>query len=375
MRPTVAVIDLDALMYNYNQVKGIVGKDVAVAPVVKADAYGHGAVNAAARLERAGADRFIVAFIEEGLELRDAGIKAPILLIGPIFPDDSDYIIRRDLTPVVFNMEQIDALDRSAKESGRCVKVHIKVDTGMGRLGIPPEDLAGFVKDISVRRNIIIEGIMTHFAEVDAGDMEFAIRQLKVFKEALEELRIKRIKGINKIDPPIVHAANSSAIICFNESHFNMVRPGLMLYGSYPAGNTKNIYLRPVMSLVSKVAQVRQIPKGRSIGYGKSFITKRDSLIATIPIGYADGYSRRLSNRGHVIIRGKTFPIIGNVCMDMTMVDVTDHHGVCVGDEAVLIGKQGDQAIRAEDLAEVVGTIPYEILSCIGKRVPRVYIG
>lgn len=369
MRSNVAEIDLDALTHNYNQVKGIVGRDVAVAPVVKADAYGHGAVMVSTRLERAGADMFAVAFIEEGIELREAGIKAPILLIGATLPDDSEYIMRWNLTPVVFNIEQIDALDISAKRSDRRVKVHIKVDTGMGRLGLPPEDLPRFVKEILERKNIIIEGIMTHFAEADIEDMEFAIRQLKIFKEALDKLKL------NRFDPPIVHAANSAAIICLNEAHFNMVRPGLMLYGSYPSDKAGDISLKRVMSLRSKVVQVKRTPAGRSIGYGRSFTTKRDSLIATVPIGYADGYSRRLSNRGRVIIKGKIAPIVGNVCMDMTLVDVTDHQKVCVGDEVVLIGRQGDEAVTVEDLARLTGTIPYEILSCIGKRVPRAYKG
>lgn len=366
---TCAEIDLDALIYNYNQVKRIVGRDVAIAPVVKADGYGHGAVKVAKRLERAGAKMFIVAFIEEGIELREAGVKTPILLIGATLSDDSEYICQWNLTPVVFNIEQIDALDRSAERLNRSIRVHIKVDTGMGRLGLLPEDLVGFIKGILRRKNIVIEGIMTHFAEVDIKDMEFALRQLKLFKEALGELRL------NKFDVPIVHAANSAAIIYLNESYFNMVRPGLMLYGSYSTGRTKDVCLKPVMSLRSKVVQVKRISEGMSIGYGGSFITKRDSLIATIPIGYADGYSRSLSNKGYVLIGEKIAPVIGNVCMDMTMADVTAHYGVCVGDEVVLIGRQGNEVIGAEDLARFSGTIPYEVLSCIGKRVPRVYRG
>lgn len=366
---TFAEIDLDALTYNYNQVKRIVGRDVAIAPVVKADGYGHGAVKVAKRLEGAGANMFIVAFIEEGIELREAGIKTPILLIGTTLPDDSECIGQWKLTSVVFNIGQIDALDRSAERLNRSLRIHIKVDTGMGRLGLPPEDLVGFIKGILRRKNIIIEGIMTHFAEVDIEDMEFVLRQLKVFKEALGELRL------NKFDVPIVHAANSAAIIYFNESHFNMVRPGLMLYGSDPTGKTREVPLKPVMSLRSKVVQVKRISEGMSIGYGRSFMTKRDSLIATIPVGYADGYSWGLSNKGYVLIGGKIAPVVGNICMDMTMVDVTDHHGVCVGDEVVLIGRQGNEVIRAEDLARISGTIPYEVLSCIGKRVPRVYRG
>ncbi len=369
MRPTIAEIDLDALSYNYNQLKWIVGKDVAAAPVIKADAYGHGAVRVATRLEKEGADMFIVAFIEEGIELREAGIKTPILIAGAFLPEDAGHIIRWNLTPVVFTISQVDALASSAKRFDRRIKVHIKVDTGMGRLGLAPEDLADFAGEIIRRKNIAIEGIMTHFAQADIEDSEFAIRQLNVFNGVLEELRR------NGINPPVIHAANSAAIIRLKKSHFNMVRPGLMLYGVFPIDKKWDISLKPVMLLRSKVVQIKRIPEGSSVGYGKSFIARRESLIATIPIGYADGYSRRLSNSGNVIIRGKKASVAGNVCMDMTMVDVTDHHGVCVGDEVVLIGRQGDELIAAEDLARLTGTIPYEILSCIGKRVPRVYRG
>lgn len=369
MRPTIAEVDLDALSYNYNQLKGIVGKDVAAAPVIKADAYGHGAVRVSARLEKEGADMFIVAFVEEGIELREAGIRTPILITGAFLPEDSGHIIRWNLTPIVFTTSQVDALDISAKRFDRRIKVHIKVDTGMGRLGLAPEDLAGFAGEIIGRKNIAIEGIMTHFAQADIEDDEFAIRQLSIFNGVLEELRRKGF------DPPVIHSANSAAVICLKKSHFNMVRPGLMLYGIFPIDRKWDISLKPVMMLKSKVVQVKRIPEGSSVGYGKSFISRRESLIATIPIGYADGYSRRLSNSGNVIIRGKKAPVAGNVCMDMTMVDVTDHQRVCVGDEVILIGRQGDELIAAEDLARLTGTIPYEILSCIGKRVPRVYRG
>ncbi|MEK7280113.1 MAG: alanine racemase [Nitrospirota bacterium] len=369
MRPTIAEIDLDALSHNYNQLKGIVGKDVSVAPVIKADAYGHGAVRVSTRLEKEGTDMFIVAFVEEGIELREAGIKTPILIAGAFLPEDSGQIIKWNLTPMVFTICQIDALDSSAKRFDRRIKVHIKVDTGMGRLGLVPEDLAGFAGEITKRKNMAIEGIMTHFAQADIEDNEFAIRQLNVFNGVLEELRR------NGYNPPVIHSANSAAIICLKESHFNMVRPGLMLYGVFPIDKTWDIGLKPVMSLRSKVVQVKRIPEGCSIGYGKSFITRRETQIATVPIAYAVSYSRRLSNSGNVIIRGKKAPVVGNVCMDMTMVDVTDHRGVCVGDEVILMGRQGDELIAAEDLARLTGTIPYEVLSCIGKRVPRVYRG
>ncbi len=366
-RPTEARIDLGALSHNFREVTGRTpGRKVLA--VVKAQAYGHGAVPIARHLLGLGADMLGVALVEEGRELREAGVRAPILLMGAFFPDQAEAIIEWDLTPAVFTHDMADALVRAARQRGRTVEVHVKIDTGMGRIGVAPEAAAGFIETLRQHRELRVRGLMTHFADADLRDKGFAAVQMGRFTALMRELDARGAAV------PLCHAANSAAVLDYGGAHFSMVRPGLMLYGYNPleAGGPA-IDLKPVLSLVTRIAYLKRTPAGTPISYGRTFITSRESLIATLPIGYADGFSRGLSNRGEALVRGRRAPVAGRVCMDMTMVDVTDVPAVREGDEVVLIGAMGGERITAADIAAKTGTISYEVLCGISSRVPRVY--
>jgi len=364
-RPTRAEIDLHALTHNYGEVTRRVGGRKVLA-VVKAQAYGHGAVSVARHLAGLGASMFGVALVEEGRELRDAGITAPILVMGPVFPEQAAELVRVDLTPVVYTLPVTQALSEAAGKAGRTVPVHVKVDTGMGRIGVSPEEAVQFIDTISKLPGIVVEGMMTHFADADLRDKKFAAAQLDRFEALIGSLDAKGITV------PLRHAANSAAVLEYDRALLTMVRPGLMLYGYNPLESGAVADVRPVLSLVTRIAYVKKVPAGVPISYGRTFVTKRESLIATIPIGYADGYSRSLSNRGEAIVGEKRVPVAGRVCMDMIMLDVTDVPGVAAGDEAVLIGSRGKERITADDIAAKTGTIAYEVLCGISGRVPRV---
>ncbi len=371
-RPTVAEIDLSALSANLRLIRKRIGPGREILAVVKADAYGHGAVAVSKRLREEGVERLGVATVEEGAELREAGITAPILLLGGVFPEDLEGAVAYDLTPVVYRSEILEPLSRVARHTGRRVPVHVKVDTGMGRVGVPAERAATFIRQVVATEGIVLEGLMTHFAEADLADKSFASRQLALFESLIRDLRKMGIAV------PRCHVANSAAILDFPSAFFNCVRPGLLLYGCFPSppegrrGGDPEV--QGVLSLKTRILYIKEVPTGTPISYGRTFITRRPSRIATLPIGYADGYSRALSNRGEVLIRGKRVPVVGRVCMDLTMVDVTDALEAGSSDEAVLIGRQGEARIAAEEVAERAGTIPYEILCGIGRRVRRVYV-
>jgi len=367
-RPTKAYIDLDALEHNMRLARDkVLGRKVLA--VVKADGYGHGAVECARRLVKAGAEMLGVAMVEEAVELRRAGIKAHILLLGGIFDYQADEVVEPGLTPVVFTMSQAQALSASAVVREMELPVHFKIDTGMGRLGLQPEEAAGFIREVASLPGIVPEGIMTHLADVSMMDMSFTERQVDIFKKLVRKL------FDDGIDFPLVHCAGSAAVLSYEPALFNMVRPGIMLYGCDPAGGSgPAIGLKPVMSLKTRILHLKRVSENLPISYGRTYYTNRPSLIATLPIGYADGVKRGLSNKGHALIGGKRCPIVGTVCMDMIMVDVTEVDDVRVGDEAVLIGSQGDETITAEEIAGHLDTISYEVLCDIGKRVPRVYL-
>ncbi len=369
-RPTWAEIDLDALAYNYQLIRTHVGPDVKILAAVKANAYGHGAVECARRLASAGADWFGVALPEEEIELRNAGIDNPILCLGGFWPGQEEACLRERLTPVVYRLEMIESLNRMAAEAGVVADVHVKIDTGMRRLGIPFADVPQFCKAIKKFSHIRVDGLMTHLASADDPEQaDFTERQLEKFAAAL---RIFREEGFA---PTYIHAANSAATFA-HSSVGNMVRPGGSLYGFKRDVFPPNIAappLRPVMSLHSRIMLLKTVPAGARLGYGGTFETTRESLIATVPIGYNDGYSRALSNRGQVIVRGQFAPVSGRVSMDLTLLDVTDVDGVTVNDQVTLLGRQGENAISAEDLAALAGTISYEITCGISDRVPRVY--
>jgi len=371
-RPTWAEIDLDALAHNFQVIRKTVGPDVKVLAAVKANAYGHGAVECGRRLEREGVDWFGVALPEEGIELRAAGITKPILCLAGFWDGQQAACLQHELTPVVYSLETIALLDRAAGERNVVADVHVKVDTGMGRLGVRSDDLRDFTEGLASFKNIRVDGLMTHLASADDEQQEsFTDEQLKHFQQAI---RLFHERGLR---PAHVHAANSAALFSFSESRGNMVRPGGTLYGFtrdvLPA-NVEAPALRPVMSIHTRVMLLKSVPRGQKLGYGSTFETSRDSLIATLPIGYDDGYRRALSNRAQVIVRGRFAPVVGRVSMDLTLIDVTDVPDVAEDDQVTLLGNKGDVAITAEDLAGYSETISYEITCGISSRVPRKYL-
>lgn len=363
-RPTWAEINLENLSYNFYQIKKLLSPSTKVMVTVKADAYGHGLIPVSRKLVSCGVDFLGVASIDEGIALRKAGIKLPILVMGLVLKKDLSPIFSYGLTTTVCDEDLASALNNKARALGRRVNVHIKVDTGMGRIGVPPQDAGELVKNIQKMKNLRIEGLFTHFAFADMN-REFTLYQLDLFDKL-----INRLKNTG-IHIPLIHAANSIGLIDYRKSHFNMVRPGLVIYGLHPKENMK-INFKPVLGLKTKIVFVKKVPKGSGISYGHDYITKRKTTIVTLPIGYGDGYPRNLSNRSPVLIAGKRFKVSGRVCMDQVMVDVGPLP-VKVGDEAVLIGTQKKGKITTEELANLSGTIPYEIVCGLGSRIPRVY--
>lgn len=366
-RPTVAEIDLRALAFNYRQIRRRVPKGTGILAVVKADAYGHGALPVSLKLEEMGVDYLGVAIPEEGVALRKGGVKTPILIFGGIFQDDADEVIRYGLTPVVFDIESLKHLSKAARKRRKKATAHIKVDTGMGRLGVPFELFPAFLKDLKKYPDVEIEGLLSHFSMTD-GEEDYTASQWRRYQEALDQAGAMGISG------RYLHMASSATLTAFPSYSGNLVRPGIMLYGAYPsAAFQRMISLKPVLTLKTRIHFLKRVPEGERIGYGGTFMTRRESLIATLPIGYADGYNTRLSNRGEVLIGGRRAPVTGKVCMDLIMVDVTEIPGVSNGDEVILIGRQGKERITAEEVAAKIGSIPYEVLCLIGRRVPRIY--
>src|SRR6266404_4764461 len=371
-RPTWAEIDLDALANNLRVIRAEVGSEVSVMAAVKADAYGHGAVPCARRLEAEGVDWFGVAMPEEGIELRQAGIGKPILCLGGFWAGQESACLQQRLTPVVYRLDMIESLDRAARSVGVIADVHVKIDTGMGRLGVQFDQVPEFCAALKSFPNLRVEGLMTHFAAADDHDREdFTKEQLKRFQQVVS---LFRERGFN---PSLIHAANSAATFAFPESRDDLVRPGGALYGFVRDVFPNDIAappLRPVMSLHSRIMLLKKVGKGENLGYGCTFETARDSLIATIPIGYDDGYCRALSSRGRVIVCESFAPVVGRVSMDLTLVDVTNVPGVKLNDRVTLIGRAGDLSITAEEIAETIGTISYEVTCGISTRVPRLYV-
>ncbi len=365
-RPTWAEIDLGAIEYNYRQVRKLVGKNVKLMIVVKANAYGHGTVEVSSVLEKLGVDYLGVATTDEAVRIRDHGIKTPVLVLGSVLPNEVKVAIEKDITLTLCSPELLDAIKEEVLPGLRA-KVHIKIDTGMGRIGLWHEEALNFIKNIATEKNIFIEGIYTHFSSAGRDDF-FTNYQIESFEHLLSQL-----EGFD-INIPLKHAANSIATVDFARSHLNLVRPGLIIYGMYPKHTfPKLIKLKPAMSLKTKIVYIKDTPPGRSISYGRTFITQKATKIATLPIGYADGYGRNLSNKADVLVKGKRAPIVGKVTMDQTMIDVGHIKGVKIGDEVVLIGKQGREEIRTEKLARLAGTIAYEVVCGISNRVPRIY--
>jgi len=367
-RPTVCFIDLDALRWNLRQVKAKVGPTVKILSMVKANAYGHGAPAVAKSLADEGAYAFGVATLEEAIELRQAGIHQPILVVTGVYLEQLGQFIEHRLTAVAHDLEAVKFLDQAAQGRGAALNVHIKIDTGMGRLGFLPAEIHSWLPSLKMLKALKIEGVFSHFSRAESVQGDYTQKQLRIFQDVVARLRSQGVA------PPLTHLANSAATITLPEAYFDMVRPGIMLYGPYPSpAMMSQIELKPVLSWKTRITQLKKVPCGTSISYGQTFVTQRESFIATLPVGYADGYQRLLSNRGEVLVRGNRAPVAGTVCMDLTMVDVTDIAGVQPGDEVVLLGRQGDQEITADDLAGWTNTISYEILTSISARVPRIY--
>ena len=364
-RPTWAEINLRNLAYNFQQIKKLLGPKPKIMVTVKADAYGHGLIPVAKKLISCGVDYLGTASIDEGIKLRKQNIRAPILVLGMFLEKDIAPLFRYKLIPAVCTEDLALALNKRAKELGKPIDIHIKVDTGMGRLGVLHTEAFEFVKKIYHLKFINIQGIFTHFPLADA-DKKFTLSQINLFNRLIERLKSQ---GINI---PLVHAANSMGVIGFKQGHFNLVRPGLVIYGLYPKKNLA-LKLKPVLSLKTKIIYFKKFPPGFGISYGHTYFTKKNTTIVTLPIGYGDGYPRNLSNRGPVLIGGKHFQVSGRICMDQIMVDVGSL-SVRPGDEVVLIGAQGKQRITAEELAGLSETISYEIVCGLGSRIPRVYI-
>jgi alanine racemase len=367
-RPTVAEIDLGALAYNYRQIRRVTPKETKILGVVKADAYGHGALPVSQKLEELGVEYLGVAMSDEGVQLRKGGIKTPVLLLGGVYKEDLEWVLQYKLTPVVFQKESLQLLHRAARRERKKVRVHLKVDTGMGRLGVPLRLWPAFLDDLRHFPGLEVEGILSHYSMADETDAPYTEGQWKAFQEAVAIAESKGIHARYK------HISNSAGLTAFPSWSGNLVRPGIILYGSYPSPSFRDlIQLRPVMRVKTRIGLLKRVPAGEKISYGGTYVTRKQSLIATLPIGYADGYNRRLSNQGQVLVRGRRAPVVGRVCMDYIIADVSDIPGVALGDEVVLMGRQGREEISAEEIGEKIGTISYEVLCLVGRRVPRVY--
>jgi len=383
VRPAWVEVDLAAIRENVSAVQGYVGPAARVLAVVKADAYGHGLADAARAALEGGAAMLGVAIPEEATALREAGIAAPTLVMGCTLPYQAEQIIAAGASAVASYPEAARALAAAARAGHTRARVHVKVNTGMGRVGVRWHEAVDFIRLVAEMPDLKLEGIMTHFATADEEDLAPARAQLARFLAVLDEA------AAHGINPRFRHAANSAAISFLPGAHFNLVRPGLLTYGippvpmaadypddARPAAGDRLLPVtpRPALSLKARVAQVNHLPAGDAVGYGLTYRARRDSIFALLPLGYADGLSRALSNRGWALVRGQRARIAGRVSMDQTLLDVTDIPGVRVGDEAVLIGEQGDQRITAWEVGLAMGSIAYEALTSLGARLPRVYL-
>lgn len=371
-RPTWAEINLDNLAFNFHSVKHFVDKKIKYMAVVKADAYGHGAVECAKRLEREGIDWFGVALPEEGLELRNSGITKLILCLGGFWNGQEKLLLNYQLTPVIYQIEKAEMFNRAAKERGTIADVHVKIDTGMGRIGVRFDEVSEFAEKLKEFKNLRLEGVMTHFAAADnLRENDFTNMQITRFYEAVKTFEERGFRPVYK------DLANSPGAIAHSDSLGNMVRLGGVLYGLGGDVLPKEIEkpaLKAVLSLHSKITHLKKVPKGETLGYSRTFSTEKDSLIATIPIGYQDGYSRVLSNIGRAIVNQKYANVVGRVSMDWIILDISDIENVKVNDEVILIGESENLQVSAEELAEKTGTISYEITCGISRRVTRRYV-
>lgn len=373
-RPTQAEINLDHLRANYNSFRKSIPGQMKLLACVKANAYGHGAVEVAREIEELGADYLSVAFLDEALELRQAGIQLPILVLGYTPPEGIEMAWKHDITVTLFTPEVLEAI-KALPEAERQLKVHIKIDSGMGRLGLlPGDDAVSFIEEVFSLPQVLVEGMFTHFARADEEDKGYTLEQYRRFKGVADALRDLGYTI------PIIHTGNSAAAIDTPDLSYNMVRVGIALYGLYPSDevNRSAVSLSPVMTLKTELVYVKKLPPDYGISYGSKYVTEDEEVIGTLPIGYADGYSRMLSGKAEVLIRGRRVPVVGNICMDQCMVSLKpfaeEAEEIKAGEEVVLIGQQSGSCITADELATVLGTIHYELVCMIAHRVPRTYI-
>ena len=373
---TFVEIDLGAIAHNITSLKNLAVNHTRFMAVVKADAYGHGAVPVARTALLNGAHELAVSRLNEALKIREDGIDAPLLIFSWVSPDRTSDLVRFNLRPSINSLPLAEAYSREAGKTGRKLKAHIKIDTGMGRMGLLSEaDSTGDDRLVECILEIVkmpclqCEGIYTHFANADCADKTHARNQLYRFKKILQMLKK------NGAEFPLCHAANSAALIEMPETHLDMVRPGISLYGYYPGAATDRslVELKPAMTLKSKIIQIKEVPAGFNVSYGSTFTTRKKSRIATVPIGYADGYRRLLSSKGNMLVQGRRAPVLGRVCMDLTMIDVSDIDDVRLGDEVVAFGRQKNSQLHVDEVADLIGTISYEVVCNINHRVPRVY--
>lgn len=364
-----AEIELEAIRQNVRSFRNHVGDTVQVMAVVKANAYGHGAVPVAKAALEAGAARLAVHRLTEGIELRQAGITAPVLVLGYTPPPGAEDFVRWNLTPTMITPEFAMALSSQAEAQGKVVPVHVKVDTGMNRFGLFPEEVLPYLSVVSKMKGLRLEGMFTHFATADSLDQTWILQQVKVFDEV-----IAAVKNAG-IDIPLVHAANSATTMKYPQAHYNAVRPGIAMYGMRPSSEWEPVFeLHPALTLKSRVSRVRDLPAGAGISYGRTFVTSRPTRAALVTVGYGDGYHRILSNKGVVLIHGQRAPVLGRVCMDQFVVDVTGIPGVQQDDEVVLVGRQGNERVSAEEVGRLAGSINYEVTTGLLPRVIRKYV-
>jgi alanine racemase len=366
--PTVATVDLAALAHNLLQLRRFLSPGCDIMAVVKANAYGHGAVEIAQTLIRHGVVRLAVFSIEEGISLRQAGITVSIVILGPIFREQLEDLFANQLTPAVSDPSTLAALGQYATQGSSPYPIHLKIETGMGRLGLTQNELEAILAKHTFPSSLRLEGLMSHLADSDGLDPDSTNQQITRFERVLTAIRQEGFSV------PMVHLSNSAGIVRFPSAHYSLVRPGIMLYGYHTLPHTVQAPdLRPVLSLTTRIAQLRLIHPGETVSYNRTFMAKRPTRIAILPIGYSDGLNRQLSNRGHVLVRERRAPIVGLVCMDMVMIDVTMIPSVAVGDEVVLIGQQANERITADHHAKWAGTISYEVLCAISPQVSRLY--
>ena len=370
MRATQAVIHLENLRHNIRLVRGLIGPSVKICMAVKADAYGHGVHKIVQAALSEGVEQFAIATVQEGIDIRQEGVAAPVLLLSLPLPEEIPDLIRHGLTPLVADRAMAELLEAEAARQGVVSGVHIKTDTGMGRIGCRPEETIDLARIVDRSPNLRLEGVCTHFPSADGPDersQAFTNRQIEVLRDLTAELRR------TGIDPGVVHAANSGAILAHPSAYFDMVRPGILLYGYYPSvEQSHDLPFRPVMELASRIVFLKRVPAGTPISYGMTYVTREETTIATVPVGYGDGYPRLLSSKASALVGGREYPIAGRVCMDQCMIDLGPRSEAKLYDPVTLFGPDPDGP-DAERLASLIGTIPYEITCSISKRVPRTY--